>query len=185
MAIAGAVFAGTLLAAAWGWSEDWGSFRSREQKEVRIDDLNTTASMKSWVVCGFAEGFDWPASAKTGAFRVGVLGDNDLLKFLLNNCHLNQYGNQLVEVSEAPAVPDGAMYHILCVGDVESAAWKGWKKEVAQSPTLVVTQEEGGIPDLAVVNFHFESGMMRLQIDAERAAKLQISIGNELKSWVQ
>lgn len=154
-----------------------------DQREVGIDPLNTTAVMKSWVVCGFTEGFNWPESTKKGSFRIGVLEDRDLLKFLMNNCNMHLSGSQIVEVSACPELPDDTYYHILYVGDVESAAWKAWRKVLKSTPTVVVTHQEGGVPEDAVVNFHFVSGTMKLQLDADRAAELNISIGNELKSW--
>ena len=174
--------AGSLTAATFWWPFFSGA---ADQREVKIDDLNTSASMKSWVICGFADGFDWPSQVKSGGFRIGVLGDKDLLKFLMNNCHMNQYGNQIVEVVDAPDAPEDAFYHILYVGDVESTSWKLWKKHVKDLPTLVVAQSASGIPDQAVVNIHFVSGLMQLQIDGHRAAELGLSIGNELKSFVE
>jgi|GEM_PF-2565258 len=170
--------------AAWKPVAEEGGVKP-DQKEVSIDELNTSAAMKSWVLCGFAEGFNWPQSAKSGAFRIGVLDDPDLLKFVLNNCNMTQYGNQIVEVTDVPEVPDGSFYHILYVGNIRSAAWKQWKKEVRDAPTLVVTQEEGGVPEMATVNFHFVNGIMRFQLDESRAQAMEISIGNELRSWVE
>jgi hypothetical protein len=175
LSIAAAIFASSLTAAVM-WSSEGLWFDKKDQKEVGIDALNTTAAMKSWVVCGFAEGFDWPDHAKSGAFRIGVLDDQDLLKFLLNNCNMNQYGSQIVEVSECPTAPDDSFYHILYVGDVQSNAWKQWKKTVEGEPTVVVTHDQGGIPDWAMVNFHFVSGVMKLELNNERAAALQIQL---------
>lgn len=182
---AGWVLACMMVAFLAAWKPVAEAGEVTDQKEVSIDELNTSAAMKSWVLCGFAEGFNWPQSVKTGAFRIGVLDDPELLKFVLNNCNMTQYGNQIVEVTEVPGVPDGSFYHILYVGNVASSAWKQWKKEVRNVPTLVVTQAEGGVPEMAMVNLHFVNGLMRFQLDESRAQALEISIGNELKSWVE
>lgn len=156
-----------------------------DQKEYGIDLLNTSAAMESWVVCGFTEGFKWPDDKKTGTFRIGVLNHPEMLKFLMNSCNMQPSGSQVVEVSSCPPTPDDTFYHILYVGDLASPAWSAWKGALGADPTVVVTRAEGGIPDQALVNFHYVDGELKLQLDSERAERLQISIGNELKSWVE
>ncbi len=173
-ALMGSLMAGTVW---WSWDQ-----AQREPQQEVIDDLNTTATMNSWYVCGFTDGCDWPQSVKSGAFRIGVLDQPELLKFLMSNCHLNQIGNQVIEVQAAPESPSDAFFHILCVGDVESDAWKAY---VDDRPTLIVTLNASGITEGAVVNIDNVGGRAVIQIDSERAAELQISIGNELKSWGQ
>ena len=149
------------------------------QQEV-IDDLNTTATMNSWYVYGIAEGCDWPESARTGTFRIGVMDHPELLKFLMSNCHMNQIGNQTIEVSGVSDASADAFFHILCVGDVESDAWKAY---AGDAPTMIVTLNASGVPEGAVVNLKNVGGRTEVMMDLERAAKLKISIGNELKSW--
>lgn len=174
IALVSSLMAGT----AW-WGLD--QYVAEVQQEV-LDDLNTTATMNSWFVYGIAEGCAWPESARTGAFRIGVLDDPELLKFLMSNCHMNQIGNQIIEVQAAPTPPSDTFFHILCVGDVKSDAWKAY---VSDAPTLIVTLNASRVPEGAVVNLENVGGRTEALINTERAAQLKISIGNELKSWGQ
>lgn len=173
-----------LVSLTWATSASW-SGGEVDQKEYGIDLLNTSAAMESWVVCGFSEGFKWPDERKTGTFRIGVLDNPELLKFLMNSCHMQPSGSQIVEISSCPPTPNDSFYHILCVGDVNSPAWGAWKGVLEDDPTVVVTRADGGIPDQALVNFHYVDGELKLQLDTKLAERLQISIGNELKSWVE
>lgn len=173
-------FAGMAWAVAAHWRQG-----DEDQKEYGIDLLNTSAAVESWVICGFTEGLKWPEETKTGTYRIGVLGDAELHKFLMNGCNMHPSGSQIVEIIACPEVPDDTYYHILYVGDVASPAWNAWRPALQDAPTVVVTHAEGGVPGGAMVNFHYVDGELKLQLDVERAERLQISIGNELKSWVE
>ncbi len=82
---------------------------------LQASPLNTNAKMKATYIYNFAVNTNWPASKKSGDFKIGVYGDDSDLVSSLSIIQGRKIGSQVANVSVVNNLSNVNAYHILYV----------------------------------------------------------------------
>ncbi len=151
--------------------------------DTQLDDADTIAITKANFLFQFASFNDWPEDRKKGPFKIGIVGNDNLYKEILEKYASKAVGSQALEVHRLEKMQSGQFYHIIYVDGAAASAMPNVIKAIGDDPTLVVANNRDALQKGAAISFVPVDGMVRYSINPEVAKKKNITIGSRIQLW--
>lgn len=142
------------------------------------DPHNASRKIFIWSLTSNVE---WPESARSGDFVIGVFGTTELSADLIKSFSSRKAGSQQVTVKTFDNISAVEPCQILYIapdksGDVQTLATK-----FSGKPVLIIAEKEGmAKKGLATLNFVFRENTLKFAINKENAEKHNLKIGLSL-----
>jgi hypothetical protein len=151
--------------------------------QQRDAEKDTTAILQANYLYNIAKLVEWKdASMRNGNFIIGVIGSANLYQELIKQYSTRTIGKQPIEVRKLPRTADVERCHLLFVGQSDLSLLPDIYKNLAKSPTLVVTEYEGALDDGAVVNFVRVNNLLKYELSLANATKHGVVVGLTLRN---
>jgi hypothetical protein len=137
---------------------------------------------QSLFMYNFTKYIQWPESAQSGDFIIGVLGNSYILAELEKVAGTKSVGNQKIIVRKVSSAAEGEKCHILFVPKSESKDFESLQNALKSKPVLVVTEKEGLCKKGSTINFIFLEGKMRFELNQNAASTAGLKISTQLVS---
>jgi len=133
-------------------------------------------------VYNFTKHFDWPAEAKSGEFRIQVIGHKSVGDELKSLTAGKSVGHQriVVEQIELPSQINPNT-HILFLGHWQTRHLETVKANISGKSILLVTEFEGLIQKGAMINFVIREGKIKFELNYVNANTAGLTIDQRLK----
>ncbi|QQS52261.1 MAG: YfiR family protein [Bacteroidota bacterium] len=124
-------------------------------------------------VYNFTKYFDWPASAKTGDFKIQVLGHKSIYDELLKLTTNKMVGTQKI-VCEYIETPDliNPSANILFLGHWHVKHLDAAKAKIVGKPILLLTEYEGLLNKGSMINFIVRDGTIKFEMSKGNASRV-------------
>jgi hypothetical protein len=132
------------------------------------------------IIYHFTKYIDWPPSAKTGDFIIGVIGDTPLYEELKENIVNKKAGDQRIVVRKISSAESSYSCHILFISEDESNSIKKIVLRTTGIPVLLVSESEGLGQKGSCINFAIVSDHLKLEINKNNIEQRGLSIASEL-----
>lgn len=162
----------TILLLFGSWSDD----------SVQLRNENTPAIIKASFVYNFAKLVGWPDKKSDGNFTIGILGDADLYKQIVEKYSGKQIGNQVIEIVQLLSPEQMPELHILFISRTASDMTRDIASDLTKEHTMIITEDNLGLSDGATLNFVIVDNQQKFEISETNAANQGLTIGMTLKS---
>ncbi|MEZ4757634.1 MAG: YfiR family protein [Flavobacteriales bacterium] len=151
--------------------------------QQRDAEKDTTAILQANYMYNIAKLVEWKDPAmRNGNFIIGVIGSANLYQELIKQYSTRTIGKQPIEVRKLPRTADVERCHLLFVGQSDVALLPEIYRNLAKSPTLVVTEYDGALDDGAVVNFVRVNNLLKYELSLANASKHDVVVGLTLRN---
>ncbi|MFM1931346.1 MAG: hypothetical protein RL226_649 [Bacteroidota bacterium] len=151
--------------------------------DEQLDDADTIAITKANFLFQFASFNDWPEERKKGSFKIGVVGNDNLYKEMVEKYASKAVGSQALEVFRMDKISPGQFFHIIYIDGVATANLPAIVKTVGSDPTLIVANGRDVLQKGAAISFVPVDGMVRYAINADEVGKRKLTIGSRIQLW--
>ena len=149
---------------------------------VQLRNENTPAIIKASFVYNFAKLVGWPDKKSDGNFTIGILGDADLYKQIVEKYSGKQIGNQVIEIVQLLSPDQMPELHILFISRAVSEMTADISSKLNKEHTMIITEDDIGLNDGATLNFVVVDNQQKFEISEINAASQGLTIGMTLKS---
>ncbi len=139
---------------------------------------------KALFIYNFTKHIEWPASAKSGDFVIGVVNDNVLYDKIVEITTGKMAGAQKIVVVKFAAPEAVTKCHILFVAGNSSGAKNMpviLEKTTGQN-TLLVTERPGLATKGASINFVIQEGKLKFELNKATAAEQNLKVSSYLEN---
>ncbi len=150
--------------------------------DVQLRNENTPAIIKASFVYNFAKLVGWPDKKSDGNFRIGILGDADLYKQIIEKYSGKQIGNQVIEIVQLLSPEQMPEMHILFISRTAAEMTTAISSKLNKEHTMIITEDEKGLSNGATLNFVVIDNQQKFEISETNAALQELTIGMTLKS---
>ena len=157
-------------------------FLSSWSDTVQLQEKNTPAIIKASYVYNFAKLVGWPDKKSKGNFTIGILGDPDLYKQIVEKYSGKKIGNQSIEIVQLLGVDQLPEMHILFISRQLSPKTTQISDKVDNEHTMIITESDNGLSSGATLNFVVVDNLQKFEISETNAEKQGLTIGSTLKS---
>ncbi|OFY50884.1 MAG: hypothetical protein A2Y87_10705 [Bacteroidetes bacterium RBG_13_46_8] len=126
---------------------------------------------------------EWPASYRTGPFKIAVLGTTAVADELEMYTRGKKVGTQEIQVIRFKAAEDISSCHILFVPFSRSKQLT----EIASSlqgagkSVLIITEKNGALNEGSAINFIIQEDKLKFELKGENASKNGIKVSSKLQ----
>jgi hypothetical protein len=121
-------------------------------------------------VYNFTKYFDWPSEAKSGDFKIQILGHQSVYDELILITAGKTVGNQKIVVQHINSIDEiSAHNHILFLGHWQSRNIDAIKQKIANKPVLLVSEFEGLLEKGSIINFIVRDGKIKFELNSTNA----------------
>jgi hypothetical protein len=131
-------------------------------------------------IYSFLSYIEWPASYRTGDFKIGVLGNNPIIAELYKITKNKKMYSQTIKVAPFATVNDIKDCHILFIPPAQSANIEKAINKLSNKSTLIITAIQNGISKGAAINFIITNGKLNFEIKPNNAKSRNIKISSSL-----
>lgn len=149
---------------------------------AQLRNENTPAIIKASFIYNFAKLVDWPSKKSSGNFTIGILGDSDLYKQIVEKYSGKQIGSQSIEVVQLLSPDQMPSLHMLFISRASADVTARISGKLAKDHTMIITEDDGGLASGATLNFVVVDNQQKFEISETNAAAQQLTIGMTLKS---
>ena len=149
---------------------------------LQLQEKNTPAIIKASYVYNFAKLVGWPDKKSKGNFTIGILGDPDLYKQIVEKYSGKKIGNQSIEIIQLLGVEQLPEMHILFISRQLSDKTPQITTKLSKEPIMIITESRNGLQQGAVLNFVVVDSQQKFEISESNADKHGLTIGSTLKS---
>lgn len=152
------------------------------QQSPRMSDTDTTAIVKAAYIYNFAKLIDWPSANKEGNFIIGVYGQTNVYKELVNKYSTKRIGTQDIEIKKLSESPEVGKVHVLFVAQSSIGDLNNILKNLDYEPVLVITETDGAISTGSIINFLVIDNSLKFELNVSEAKNRQLIVGSRLKA---
>lgn len=138
--------------------------------------------MQSVFIVRFAKYIEWPGSAKSGDFQIGVLGGEEAEKAIHATVDGKTVGNQKIVVKRFDAVSQVSPCNILYITYPKSSNYYSAASKLQGKSTLIITEKEGLAKKGSNINLVVNDGKMNFEVNKASSEKSGLKIPASLLS---
>ncbi|NND94447.1 MAG: YfiR family protein [Flavobacteriales bacterium] len=150
--------------------------------KLQLQEKNTPAIIKASYVYNFAKLVGWPDNKSKGNFTIGILGDPDLYKQIVEKYSGKKIGNQAIEIVQLLGVEQLPEMHILFISRKLNDKTAQIAANINKDNTMIITESGDGLRNGATLNFVVVDSQQKFEISETNAEKHGLTIGSTLKS---
>ena len=147
---------------------------------IGSSQVNTVSEAQSMFIYNFSRLIQWPSSANSGEFVIGVVGNSDLYRTLGSYVANKKVGSQPISVKFFNNPEDITKCHILFVGDSRIGKIDDIIAQLKGSNSLIVTERKGMIDSGSAIDFFMDGDKLKFVMNAQNAQKYNLVISKSL-----
>ncbi|MCS6823699.1 MAG: YfiR family protein [Cytophagaceae bacterium] len=136
--------------------------------------------MHSLFIYKFTQYIEWPASASSGDFVIGVVGNSPIISELEALASSKKVGTRNIVVKKLTSSSDPNGCHILFISESQSAHIGTLAGKLTNSPVLILSESEGGAKKGAGINFIIVDDKMKFELNKSAIEKRGLKISADL-----
>jgi len=132
------------------------------------------------IIYRFTKYIEWPGNKRAGDFVIGIVGDSPLYEELSGLTANKSVGDQRIVIKKLAA--GGATYNcsILFISHDESRSLKRIVFLTADTPVLLITEENGLAKKGSCINFIIVDDRIKLEINKNNILSRNMNVASEL-----
>lgn len=134
----------------------------------------------SMMVYNFMKYVNWPASAGSGDFVLGVIGEDDVYATLNKWYGSKTKGAQKIVIKQFSSPSDITDCHVLYVGKGKSSSFDEIKSKINGKTTLLITDKSGLGKKGSCINFKVVSGKLKFELNQDAVSNSQLKVSSQL-----
>lgn len=136
--------------------------------------------LEATYIYNFIKYVNWPESAKSGDFVIGVLGASGVTLELRKLALTKKAMSQKISVVEFSSTNDITKCHILFVTRMASGTIKEAVAKVSNNPTLIVSEFPGLASQGSGINFITKDGKLTFQMNETAIKRYGLQVSSQL-----
>lgn len=149
---------------------------------AQLRNENTPAIIKASFVYNFAKLVGWPSKKSSGNFTIGILGDAELYKQIVEKYSGKQIGSQTIEIVQLLSSEQMPELHMLFISRTAKDMTSTISSKLVKEHTMIITEDEKGLSNGATLNFVIVDNQQKFEISENNASSQGLTIGMTLKS---
>jgi YfiR/HmsC-like len=141
---------------------------------------NSDYKVHANIIYRFTKYIEWPESTKRGDFIIGIVGDSPLYDELGSLTAGKFVGNQRIVIRKLPAGAGAYQCQMLFISQEESRSLKKIALISADSPVLLITEDNGLAKKGSCINFIIVDEHLKLEINKNNILSRNLNIASEL-----
>jgi len=144
---------------------------------VQLSDEGNEYGVKAMFVYNFTKHVEWPSSANTGVFRIGIVGKSEISDELRKIALQRKVDGKPIEIA-AVMPDDNQVYQLIFVSHNQSQKLEELSKKYAGKGVLIISEEAKRSERAASINLIMLDHKVRFEINqtSVRLAGLKISM---------
>ena len=138
--------------------------------------------IQSVFIVRFAKYIEWPQSAKSGDFQIGVFGSGEAEKAIESTVQGKTIGNQKITVRHFNSVSEITPCNILFVTFAKTSNYYAANARLQGKSALIITEKEGMAQKGSDINLVYTDGKMNFEINKAATEKAGLKIPANLLS---
>ncbi|MEM6524055.1 MAG: YfiR family protein [Bacteroidota bacterium] len=131
-----------------------------------VEGPDTNAKVKAIFLYNFSKHVEWPEAMATGRFKIGIYGTYPTLwEELERMSKIKRRGDRSFEIIQFDRMDKIVPTHILFVVKNNANDLTRISKQLKNSSTLLVTEEEGYIKKGAHINLYYENNKQKMELN--------------------
>ena len=144
-------------------------------------DIN--AKVKAIFLYNFSKYVEWPESMASGRFKIGIYGNYPQIREeLIKMSKIKRRGDRSFEIINFSSVEAIVPTHILYVVKNNDTSVEAISEKIKNSPTLLVTEENGSIDKGADINLYYENNKQKIELNPENFDARGLKVSSQLIS---
>ena len=133
--------------------------------------------MHSMMIYNFLKYIQWPASANSGQFVIGVIGDDDVYNTLNAWYGDKERMGRLLRVKKLSNAAEAKDCQLVYIGNAASNQFEEIQGVISKNPVLLVTDKNGLGQKGSGINFRIVNNRLKFELnqDALNASNLKVS----------
>ncbi len=133
--------------------------------------------LHSMMIYNFLKYIQWPESANSGQFIIGVLGDDDVYNTLNTWYGDKERQGKVLRVKKIASAAEASQCQLIYIGRSSSDEFEAVQQSVSNNPTLVITDKNGLGHRGSGINFKIVNNRLKFELNqnALNSSKLKVS----------
>jgi hypothetical protein len=133
--------------------------------------------LHSMMIYNFLKYIQWPETANSGQFVIGVMGDDDVYETLNTWYGDKERQGRVLRVKKLTSAAEAAQCQLVYIGRNSSDLFDAVQQSVQNNPTLVITDKNGLGHRGSGINFKIVNNRLKFELNqnALNASKLKVS----------
>lgn len=133
--------------------------------------------LHSMMIYNFLKYIQWPETANSGQFVIGVMGDDDVYNTLSTWYGDKERQGKVLRVKKITSATDAADCQLVYIGRSSSDMFDAVQQSVLDNPTLIITDKNGLGQKGSGINFKIVNNRLKFELNqnALNASKLKVS----------
>lgn len=133
-------------------------------------------------IYNFTKYIQWPSSAQSGDFVIGVLGNSPMVQSLEKLASERKIGNRSMVIKKFNSVDQVSQCHMLFIPESNSNDLEAALAKIGGQSTLIMTERQGLGSRGSGINFIVVDGKQKFELNKAATEKAQLKVSNELTS---
>jgi len=138
-------------------------------------------NMKVAFIYNFTKYIKWPNLDNDHVFKIGVLGDSDIIISLQELAAKKLVANKPIEVIHFDTVQDLKYCHILFISESENQQVTEILSMQRNKATLTVGDSKGFCEQGVMINFFLQDGMVKFEMNPSRVENAGLKASSQLQ----
>lgn len=133
--------------------------------------------LHSMMIYNFLKYIQWPESANSNEFVIGVIGDDDVYGTLNTWYGDKERQGKILRVKKLSSATEASQCHLVYIGRSSSDSFDAIHQSVSNNPTLIITDKNGLGQKGSGINFKIVNNRLKFELNqsALNASKLKVS----------
>ena len=133
--------------------------------------------LHSMMIYNFLKYIQWPESANSGQFVIGVMGDDDVYNTLNSWYGDKERQGRVLRVKKIKSAAEASQCQLIYIGRSWSNMFEAVQQSVNNNPTLVITDKNGLGHRGSGINFKIVNNRLKFELNqnALNSSKLKVS----------
>jgi hypothetical protein len=134
----------------------------------------------SMMVYNFMKYVNWPPTATSGEFVIGVVGESKVYQTLTKYYGTKSKGTQKIVIKEFSSASEVTDCHVIYIGKGKSGSLEDVLAKIAGKSTLIITDKAGLGKKGSGINFKNVGGKLKFELNQAAISKAKLKISSQL-----
>jgi hypothetical protein len=148
---------------------------------VGYTQATSVSQAQTIFIYNFSRLIQWPAKNATGEFVIGVIGDVDVYKSLVDFVANKKVGSQSILVKQFNDPQSVSPCNIVFIGDGKVARFNEIIGKLEGSNSLIITEKRGMINSGSAIDFFIDQDKLKFVINSSNAEKYNLTVSKSLE----
>lgn len=142
--------------------------------------FSQVAKFKAAYTYNIARFVEWPKSARSGDFIIGVIANKKVHSELSKLARVKKIAGRKIVVKNFASVRNAKKCHILFIGASQTRRLPEAVVKVGKNPTLLISEKNGAIYKGSAINFIIQRKKLRFEIKKVNATRQGLKVSSSI-----